>query len=108
VSPVSVNNAVNLEVTLGDGTEIPIGSSVDVEIKTAEQNGLIIPLSAVIYGEDGKTYVKVVEDGTVKQKAIRVSAQSASEVLVETGLSQGEKVLTDHLDLAEGQKVVTR
>jgi len=108
VSPVSVNNAVNLEVTLGDGTEIPIGSSVDVEIKTAEENGLIIPLSAVIYGEDGKTYVKVVEDGTVKQKAIKISAQSASEVLVETGLSQGEKVLTDHLDLAEGQKVVTR
>lgn len=108
VSPVSMNNAVSLEVTLGDGTEIPIGSSVDVEIKTAQQSGLIIPLSAVIYAEDGTAYVKVAEDGAVKQKAIKISARNASQVLVESGLSEGEKVLTDHLDLTEGQKVVTR
>jgi len=79
-----------------------------VEIKTAQQSGLIIPLSAVIYAEDGTAYVKVAEDGAVKQKAIKISAQNASQVLVESGLSEGEKVLTDHLDLTEGQKVVTR
>jgi HlyD family secretion protein len=108
VSPVSLNNAVAVELLIKDGELIPIGSSVDVEIIKDQKTGLTIPSSALIYGNGGKYYVKVVQNGVVKQKQINVGAQSSSSVLVTSGLKEGDQVLTDHLDLADGQKVVVQ
>ncbi|WP_018963470.1 efflux RND transporter periplasmic adaptor subunit [Coprothermobacter platensis] len=106
VSPVSLNNTVSVKVTIDDGTNIPIGSSVDVEILKDKKIGLVIPSSALIYGEDGSYSVKVVQNNVVQEKTVEVGSQSSGTALITSGLESGEHVIIDQLDTPVGQKVI--
>jgi len=70
VSPVSMNNAVSLEVTLGDGTESNrLFCRCGDKNCSAKRSHYSIVCCHLC--RRWTAYVKVAEDGAVKQKAIR-------------------------------------
>lgn len=71
----------------------------------AAPRAITIPKSAVRQ-QDGRDVVWLVRDGRVERRAITVGATRGDEVTVTSGLSGGEKLVSDATDkLAEGTRV---
>ncbi|MFO1513402.1 MAG: efflux RND transporter periplasmic adaptor subunit, partial [Verrucomicrobiota bacterium] len=72
---------------------------------TAANRMLIVPKSA-IRSQDGRDVVLVARDGRAERRAVAVNSVSGDEAVIGTGLSAGEKVVTDSpAGLADGVKV---
>jgi RND family efflux transporter MFP subunit len=56
------------------------------------QAGVLIPQSAVSEN-DGRQYVKLVVDGLVERRAVATAGERGKDVLVISGISQGDKVI---------------
>jgi multidrug efflux pump subunit AcrA (membrane-fusion protein) len=75
-----------------------------------EQNALVVPAAAVVTGQQG-VYVFVVDPtaNTVTQRAIIVGRQTINAVVINSGLAEGERVVTDGQSrLQNGAKVSVR
>jgi membrane fusion protein, multidrug efflux system len=68
---------------------------VTLEIGEAQQR-LLIPQSALIADQEG-IYVFVVEDGKAVVKRVKVGGEKDADVIIESGLSDGELVITEGL-----------
>ena len=80
--------------------------NVRMQVRTVE-NGLVVPTQAVQRGPDGD-YVYLLEPGdTVKMQPVRTSGEvDASHLMVASGLSPGDKVVTEgQFRLKPGAKV---
>jgi RND family efflux transporter MFP subunit len=81
-----------------------LGSIITATISTPVEQTLLLPSSAVL-DRDGKTFVWIVETGTVSTREVEVAPQG-TWLRVTKGLSQGDRVVTAGVhSLAEGQKV---
>lgn len=66
---------------------------------------ITVPIGAVQY-LDGRTYVFVVYDGTLKRTRVLLGARIGDEVIVESGLESGLSVIAHNVDrLYDGQRV---
>lgn len=86
------------------------GFDVDVDIKVAEQNNvLVIPTEALITDKENNVKVFVVENGAVKLKNIKIGLQSDFDVEVISGLKEGDRVvLNPAATLKDGMKVLDK
>jgi multidrug efflux system membrane fusion protein len=83
------------------------GEYANVTLKLSTQaNALVIPNQAMQTGQDG-TYVYLVkEDRTVEVRPITVGLRRESDLVIASGLSEGETVVTQgQLRLAPGSRV---
>jgi membrane fusion protein, multidrug efflux system len=71
----------------------------------AAVQAIVVPLNAVIETA-GSTAVWVVQDGAVKQTAVKVAGPAANGVVIASGLVPGQKIVTAGVHtIREGQKV---
>lgn len=71
-----------------------------------EQNAVVAPVGAVQNGQEGTFAYVVKADGTVESRPVTVARSVAGGVVIATGLTGGETVVTDgQLRLVPGSKV---
>ncbi|MGH7277709.1 MAG: efflux RND transporter periplasmic adaptor subunit [Candidatus Rokuibacteriota bacterium] len=82
------------------------GQFVDVALTLTSQNAVVVPAEAVQPGQQG-TFVFVVKpDLTVESRQVTVGRRLPREVVIESGLEGGERVVTDgQLRLVPGARV---
>jgi multidrug efflux pump subunit AcrA (membrane-fusion protein) len=77
------------------------GTIVTARITLRIEDAVVVPTTAVQIGPTG-TYVYVVEDEVTVTRQVEVSGSTADEMVIRSGLSGGETVVTDgHLLLSD-------
>ena len=72
---------------------VKVGMSANVEVEVESTNKLSIPIAAVKQ-QHGHSVVQVQEaDGTIKTRTVVTGAAQADKVVIDSGLSAGEKVV---------------
>lgn len=73
---------------------------------TTLQNALLVPLSAIQMGSEGRFVWVLNEKNQVSKHAVTVGIQYGQEMVVTAGLNEGDRVVTDGIDrLTEGAQV---
>ncbi len=76
---------------------------------TTDPNALVVPAVAVQTSQDGQYVYVVKEDRTVEMRPVTVDRQQGDQVVIASGVSAGDIVVTDgHLRLTPGARVVER
>jgi len=86
------------------------GQFVEIRLAlTSRPNMTVVPTQAVQVGQNGAHVFVVKDDATVEERAITTGVRIDGETVVESGLTPGEKVVTDgQLQLTSGAKVEER
>ena len=86
------------------------GQFVRVTLRlTTQQNALVVPNQAIQTGQDGSFVFVVKADRSVENRPVTTGARIDQDLVVQTGLTIGETVVTEgQLRLAPGMKVVVR
>jgi membrane fusion protein, multidrug efflux system len=86
------------------------GQFVRVTLRlTTQANAVVVPNQAIQTGQDGPFLYVVKADSTVESRRVRTGVRVEQDMVVESGLEAGEKVVTEgHLRLAPGSRVVIR
>jgi multidrug efflux system membrane fusion protein len=72
------------------------GQFVDVVLTlSTSENAVVIPSDAVQAGQNGQMVYVVRQDQTVEPRPVSVGRNLADKVVIDKGLAQGEKVVTD-------------
>lgn len=84
-----------------------IGFDIDVDIITnTAENVLVIPVESLMYDEDNKPYVYVVENGQATTTTIETGIQSTTHVEVKDGLTLDQTIMLSPDDtIQDGTKV---
>jgi membrane fusion protein (multidrug efflux system) len=93
VDPVTRSIMVRAELPNGDGVLKP-GMFMTAKISAASAQALLIPEGALV-PEQGKTFVFVVKDGVATKREVTIGRRRPGEVQVTTGLTLGERVVTE-------------
>jgi RND family efflux transporter MFP subunit len=84
------------------------GTLVNAQLKVRDEEGVTVPSAAVQVSQQG-SYVFTVKDNVAKVQAIKVARVLGPETVIETGLADGETVVTDgHLQLTNNARVTIR
>ncbi len=75
-----------------EGGPLPIGGFARGVVRTAHHDGVLVPLSAVIWTEAGPT-LQVVRDGIVESRVVTVGLRAAGRIEVASRLAAGEAVV---------------
>ena len=76
-----------------DGDEAPvIGSFARASVEVARRDGVLTPLSSVLF-QPGGAVVQVVRDGVVETRAVQVGLRSGARAEIVSGLVAGESVV---------------
>jgi multidrug efflux system membrane fusion protein len=114
-----VNNAVDtatgtvlVKATFpNQGSELWPGEFVATSVRlSVQQNALVVPPSAIMTGQQG-TYVFIVDPtaNTVKQQPVVVGRTTNTVAVINSGLANGDRVVTDGQSrLQNGAKVAVR
>ena len=87
------------------GSEVRLGMTAAVAFATAAPAGIRLPLTA-LYDSKDVTSVWVVENGVVRLLPVQVAGAVGNEIMIASGLSAGQSVVTAGVNLLrEGQKV---
>jgi multidrug efflux system membrane fusion protein len=83
------------------------GQFVRVVVRLAQRHdAVVVPTQAVQTGQDGVFVYIVKDDNTVDSRPVIVGARVDQEVVIEKGLAQGEKVVTEGtLRLVPGSRI---
>jgi len=83
------------------------GQYVNVALTLAEQpNAIVVPTQAIQTGQDGSYVFVVKPDQTAESRPVKVERNIDNQAVIESGLSAGEKVVTDgQIRLVPGSKV---
>lgn len=94
VSP-EVNRTTRLgrvRVTVEGNETLVIGSFARAAIEVARRDGVLAPLSAVLFQPDGAV-VQVVKDGTVETRTVQIGLRNGAQAEIRQGLQPGETVV---------------
>lgn len=84
------------------------GTLVTVDMTLRQEEGVVVPTSAVQVSQTG-SFVFVVKNGAAHVQHVKPERQIAAETVIASGLAGGETVVTDgQLLLSEGTKVSLR
>ncbi len=75
----------------GEGPLV-IGSFARASVEVARHEGVLAPLSAVLFGPDGAA-VQVVRDGVVERRPVTVGLRAGGQAEITDGLRRGEEVV---------------
>jgi len=83
------------------------GQYVNVALTLAEQlNAIVVPTQAIQTGQNGSYVFVVKPDLTAESRPVKVERNVDNQAVIESGLSAGEKVVTDgQIRLVPGSKV---
>ena len=81
-----------VRIFLGDNPDLKIGAFAKANVETASKRGLAVPLSAVLYSDNGAT-VLVIENGQVASRRVETGLVVAGQVEVMSGLKEGDVVV---------------
>jgi len=96
---------VDVEVPNADKVLMP-GSYVEVALKIAPSNNLIIPTNTLIFGSGGP-YVERVIDGKIEKRKVSVGIDYGMQVEVKSGVTAEDSLIVNPLDsITDGQSVV--
>ena len=85
-----------------------VGFDIDVAINTnTAENVLAIPIEALLYNEDNKPYVYVVENGKAIVRQIETGIQSSTHVEVKDGLELDDSIILSPDDTINDGTLVT-
>ncbi len=82
----------NVRIFIGDRPDLKIGAFGRGTIETGTGRAVAVPLSAVLYTDDGAT-VQVVADGKVVTRPVKSGHETNGMVAIESGLSEGDLVV---------------
>ena len=98
---------VDVEVPNAEKALMP-GSYVEVALKIAPGNNLIIPTNTLIFGSGGP-YVARVVDGKIEKRKVSVGIDYGMQVEVKSGVSADDSLIVNPLDsITDGQPVVVQ
>lgn len=109
LSPVAdpVTRTYTAKVTIADGMkDVSLGMTADVSFRSTHAQAMIrLPLTA-LFQEKNSSSVWVVENGAVRLIPVQLASTTGEDVLVASGLNQGQQVVTAGVNLLkQGQKV---
>ena len=85
-----------------------VGFDIDVAINTnTAENVLAIPIEALLYNEDNKPYVYVVENGKAIVRQIETGIQSSTHIEVKDGLELDDSIILSPDDTINDGTLVT-
>lgn len=93
IDPVTRSIAVRAEIPNRDGILRP-GTFMTVNLQGNVVPTLLVPEAAIV-PQQGSTYVFVVEDGVVEQRAVKLGRRRPGEVEVTVGLKEDEHVIVE-------------
>lgn len=82
---------VRVEVT--DGQPLVIGSFARAAVEVARRDGLLAPLSAILFQPEGAV-VQVVRDGVVDTRRVQVGLRNGQQAEITSGLAPGDEVVS--------------
>ena len=98
---------VDVEVPNAEKALMP-GSYVEVALKIAPGNNLIIPTNTLIFGSGGP-YVARVVDGKIEKRKVSIGIDYGMQVEVNSGVSADDSLIVNPLDsITDGQPVVVQ
>jgi len=77
----SKNGLVSAEVVLSSEIDLPVGSSVNIEVLTKEAQGCVLPHGTLLHKKEG-TFVMAYEKGSFKPLKVNVEMQEESQVIL--------------------------
>ncbi|MEA2989466.1 MAG: hypothetical protein QOG83_2177 [Alphaproteobacteria bacterium] len=84
------------------------GTLVTVQLTFREEEAVVVPPAAVQVGQAG-SYVFVVKDGVAKVRPVKVARVIDAETVLESGVEDGEVVVTEgQLQITDGSRVTAR
>ena len=99
---------VKIDVRIPDDITLQEGLSAIAKIGVSEEQGLLIPVQAVQYGEAG-AYVRMVnEDGGIVERPVTLGSSDGFFAIVESGLSEGDRIVMQVLSESEFDNVDVR
>ena len=89
---------VAIEVVIPEDVTLQEGLSAIARAVAREERGIVIPLQAVQYGDEG-AYVRMQdESGALVQRPITLGSSDGFFAIVEDGLTEGERIVMQALD----------
>jgi HlyD family secretion protein len=82
-----------VRVAVEEAEGLAIGAFAYASIETATRDGVLIPLSAVLYGTGGSPQVQVVEDAIVVTRPVTLGLVADGRALITDGLAAGDQVV---------------
>ena len=76
----------------GSGTGLPIGGFARATVETARHEGVLVPLSAILFGPDGPR-VQVVASRVVETRPVQLGLHDEARAEIVEGLRAGETVI---------------
>jgi HlyD family secretion protein len=83
-----------IRVAIEEAAGMAIGAFAYAVVETATLEGVLIPLSAVLYGNGGRAQVQLVEDAVVETRPVTVGLVADGLALVIDGLKAGDAVVS--------------
>lgn len=77
----------------GDPAGLVIGGFARAAVEVARREGVVAPLSAILFQPDGAV-VQVVRDGTVETRPVWVGLRTGGQALIPYGLAEGEEIVS--------------
>jgi HlyD family secretion protein len=108
VSP-EVNRTTRLgrvRVAVGGNEGLVIGSFARASVETARREGVLAPLSAILF-QPGGAVVQVVRDGVVETRPVQVGLRNGAQAELKHGLAAGESVVSVSGTFVRGGDKVT-
>ncbi len=81
-----------VRIFLGANPELKVGSFGRGTIETGRGRAIAVPLSAVLYSEEGSS-VQVVVDGKVATRRVKTGLETAGQIAIESGVAAGDLVV---------------
>ena len=78
---ISQNGLVSAEVKLASVLELPVGSSMNIEVLTKEARGCIVPSDTVLHKKEG-TFVMTYAEGKFIPMKVNIEMQEADRLLI--------------------------
>ncbi len=83
-----------VRVSIEEAEGLAIGAFAYAAIETATREGVLIPLSAVLYGTGGSAQVQLVEDAVVVTRPVTISLVADGRAVITDGLKAGDQVVS--------------
>lgn len=82
-----------------------IDQEAEVTILVGEDDGIVVPLAALVRDRDGRQGVLVVGDSRARFRPVETAAADAERILVGKGLAAGERVVAPAAQIKPGTRV---
>lgn len=83
----------HVRIFIGNNPALKIGAFGRGTIETARDRTIAVPLSAVLYSEDGAS-VQAVVDGKVVTRQVKTGLETAGMIAIVSGLSEGDVIVS--------------